>query len=322
MNAIIVIACILLGFYLIGCIRPHVIISMHKYMNIYVKVFFIKVRVSTSQKFDPPDEELDLPVKKKKPKKKKEKKPKKPKVKKDKKAPKKPSLIGIGVDIPKMLAMVRDVLGSIFVKLWRYFRVRIKNFHITVASPDAAQTALMYGAICGYGDAIMKILARALDFKIEKGAKVGADIDYLSEEMKIDAEIDISISVGNVFRFLFGIIGAAVAGALRGLKLKLNKEFFRQSKAYKRDIKEYREKKAASDAAKAEKDAAKADKKAEKEAKKAAKEAEKAAKKAAEEAEKTAENGKNAEENNENNETNTNNEVLVAETPEREINNG
>ncbi|MBQ8403892.1 MAG: hypothetical protein IJX55_05655 [Clostridia bacterium] len=295
MSAIIVIACILLGFYLIGCIRPHVIISMHKYMNIYVKLFFIKVRVSTSQKFDPPDEELDLPVKKKKPKKQKPKKPKKPKVKKDKKEPKKPQLIHIGVDIPKMLAMVRDVLGALFVKLWRYFRVRIKNFHITVATADAAQTAIMYGVICGYGDAIMKILEKALDFKIEKGARVGADIDYLSEEMKIDAEIDISISVGGVFRYLFGIIGAAVAGALRGLKIGLNTKFFSQNSQYKRDIKEYREKKALDDA-----------KKAEKEAKKAAKEAE------TEEA-----NGENAEENNE-----TNNEVLVAETPEREINNG
>ncbi len=293
MSAIIVIACILLGFYLVGCIRPHVIISMHKYMNIYVKVFFIKVRVSTSQKFDPPDEELDLPKKKKKPKKKKPKKEKKPKVKKDKKEPKKPKLIGIGIDIPKMLVMVRDVLGAIFVKLWRYFRVRIKNFHITVATPDAAQTAIMYGAVCGYGDAIMKILGRALDFKIEKGAKVGADIDYLSEEMKIDAEIDISISVGNVFRFLFGIIGAAVAGALRGLKFKLNKAFFSQNKAYKSDIKAYREKKTADDA-----------KKAAKEAKKVSKEA----------------NGETAEGNDENKETN--NEVLVAETPEREINNG
>ena len=88
MTALIVIASILLGFYLIGCIRPHVIISMKKYMNIYVKVFFIKFRVSTSQKFDPPDEELDLPKKKKKPKKPKPKKPKekKEKPKKDKKA--------------------------------------------------------------------------------------------------------------------------------------------------------------------------------------------------------------------------------------------
>jgi hypothetical protein len=198
--------------------------------------------------------------------------------------------------------MVRDVLGALFVKLWRYFRVRIKNFHITVATPDAAQTALMYGAICGYGDAIMKILGKALDFKIEKGARIGADIDYLSEEMKIDAEIDISISVGGVFRYLFGIIGAALAGALRGLKFKLNTKFFSQNAQYKRDIKEYREKKAIEDA-----------KKAEKEAKKAEKEDEKAAKAA----EKAAVNGESAEENNE-----TNNEVLVAETPEREINNG
>ena len=85
MKTLTVIAFILLGFYLIGCIRPHVIISMKKYMNIYVKVFFIKFRVSTSQKFDPPDEELDLPKKKVKPK-----KPKKPKEKKPKKVNNKP----------------------------------------------------------------------------------------------------------------------------------------------------------------------------------------------------------------------------------------
>ncbi|MBQ7291252.1 MAG: hypothetical protein IJW76_06000 [Clostridia bacterium] len=317
MSAIIVIACIFLGFYLIGCIRPHVIISMHKYMNIYVKVFFIKVRVSTSQKFDPPDEELDLPKKQKKPKKPKPKKTKKPKVKKDKKEPKKPGLLHIGVDIPKMLVMVRDVLGALFLKLWRYFRVRIKNFHITVASADAAQTAMMYGVICGYGDAIMKILEKALDFKIEKGARVGADIDYLSEEMKIDAEIDISISIGGVFRYLFGIIGAAVAGALRGLKIGLNKKFFSQKSQYKRDIKEYREKKAIEDAKKAEKEAAKEAKKAEKEAKKAAKAAE-----SGENAEAQNEEIKPAQDAEENNENETKNEVLVAETPEREINNG
>ena len=223
----------------------------------------------------------------------------------------------IGVDIPKMLVMVRDVLGALFLKLWRYFRVRIKNFHITVASADAAQTAMMYGVICGYGDAIMKILEKALDFKIEKGARVGADIDYLSEEMKIDAEIDISISIGGVFRYLFGIIGAAVAGALRGLKIGLNKKFFSQKSQYKRDIKEYREKKAIEDAKKAEKEAAKEAKKAEKEAKKAAKAAE-----SGENAEVQNEEIKPAQDAEENNENETKNEVLVAETPEREINNG
>ena len=82
---------------------------------------------------------------------------------------------------------------------------------------------------------------------------------------------------------------------MRGLKFKLNTKFFSQNAQYKRDIKEYREKKAVKDAEKAEKDAKKETKKAEKEAKKA----------------------KRFAENNE-----TNNEVLVAETPEREINNG
>ena len=310
MKTLTVIAFILLGFYLIGCIRPHVIISMKKYMNIYVKVFFIKIRVSTSQKFDPPDEELDLPKKKKKEKKQaKPKKPKekKPKVKKDKRKPKKPQPVLIGIDILKMLEMLRNVLASIFVKLWRYFRVRVKNFHITVASEDAATTAMMYGAICGYGDAILAILEKALDFKIEKSAKVGADCDYLSEEMKMDIEIDISISIGNVLRFVFGIIGAAVAGALRGLKIRLNKEFFAQNKKYKKDLADYTVMKAVEDA-KAEEKAAK---KAEKEAEKAEKEAKKAEEKAEEsENEGTAEEGEKTENAAEEHpESETNNEI-------------
>ena len=116
MKTFTVFAFIILGFYLIGCIRPHVIISMKKYMNIYVKIFFIKFRVSTSQKFEPPDEELlDLPKKKKKPEK--PKKPAKPKPtkeekeakkkekpKKDKKMPKKPIPLKFGIDIVQILA--------------------------------------------------------------------------------------------------------------------------------------------------------------------------------------------------------------------------
>jgi hypothetical protein len=313
MKTLTVFAFIILGFYLIGCIRPHVIISMKKYMNIYVKIFFIKFRVSTSQKFDPPDEELlDLPKKKKKEKPQKPKKPKptkeekeekkKKKPKKDKKMPKKPIPLKFGIDVVKILETVRNVLGAIFVKLFRYVRVRVKNFHITVASEDAAMTAMLYGVICGYGDAIMAILEKALDFKIEKGAKVGAACDYLSDEMKLDVEVDVSISIGNVFRYIFGIVGSALGSALRALKIGLNKQYFAQKKKYKKDIAEYKVKKAEKDA---------------KEAERTAKEEEKAAKKAEKEkaeAEKKAE----AEETNENNIENNND--LMAETSERENN--
>lgn len=282
MKTLTVFALIILGFYLVGCIRPHVIISMKKYMNIYVKIFFIKFRVSTSQKFDPPDEELDLPKKKKKPPKPKKPKPskeeleakKKKKPKKDKKMPKKPTPLKIGIDVVKILATVRNVLGAIFVKLFRYVRVRVKNFHITVASEDAATTAMLYGVICGYGDAIMAILEKALDFRIEKGAKVGAACDYLSEEMKLDVEVDISISLGNVLRYVFGIIGSALGSALRALKPGINKQYFAQKKQYKKDLAEYKAKKAEQDARDAEK-AARAEEKAAKKAEKEAAKAEK-----------------------------------------------
>jgi flagellar biosynthesis GTPase FlhF len=232
--------------------------------------------------------------------------------------PKKPMPLLIGIDVVKMLAMVRNVLGAIFVKLFRYVRVRVKNFHITVASEDAATTAMLYGVICGYGDAIMAILEKALDFKIEKGAKVGADCDYLSDEMKMDVEVDVSISIGNVFRYIFGIVGSALGGALRGLKLRLNKKYFSQKKQYKKDLAEYKVMKAERDA----KDAEKAAKAEEKAAKKAAKAEEKAAKKAAKEAEAAgaAEPENTAEAENEENNNIENNNDLMTEASERENN--
>ena len=85
MKTLTVFALIFLGFYLIGCIRAHVIISIKKYMDIYVKVFFLKIRVASSNKPPPPDEELDLPTKKPKEKPEKENKEKKYKCKRQSK---------------------------------------------------------------------------------------------------------------------------------------------------------------------------------------------------------------------------------------------
>jgi hypothetical protein len=229
--------------------------------------------------------------------------------KKHVKEPKKPNPVTMHIDIMKMLEMLRDVLAAIFVKLWRYFRVRVKRFHITVATDDAAKTAMMYGAVCGFGDEIFAILEKALDFGVEKGALVGAECDYLSEEMKMDIEIDISITVGNVFRYLFGIVGAALAGVLHGIHIKVNKEFFSHNKKYKKDVVEYNKHKTllkAYEEAQAAKKEARKKKAAEKAAKKAEKKRLKAAKKAeAQEA--------SAAENNENK-----NEYLKTETSERD----
>ena len=56
--------------------------------------------------------------------------------------------------------------------------------------------------------------------------------------LDIDMDIDISISLGNVLRYIFGIIGSAVGGALRGLKFKLNpiRKYFADKKQYKADL--------------------------------------------------------------------------------------
>ncbi len=193
MTALIVIGSVLLLFFLIGCIRPHIFIRVKEDLEVRVKVLFINRRVFTTKKTEPPDPELDLPQKKKKPKKKKQKKKKS----KDKNKPK------TKIAIMDILDMVKKLIATVFKKFKRYLRVRVYNFSVDVATGDAAKTAMLFGAVCGACSLIFDILEGAMDFRINEDADIGARCDYLSEKTRANIEVDISISVGQVVRLAF-----------------------------------------------------------------------------------------------------------------------
>lgn len=210
MTALIVICSVLLLFFLIGCIRPHIFIRVKEDLEVRIKVLFINKRVFTTKKTEPPDPELDLPQKQKKPKKKKQKKKKS----KDKNKPK------TKIAIMDILDMVKKLIITVFKKFKRYLRVRVYNFSVDVATGDAAKTAILFGAVCGACSLIFEILEGAMDFRIKDDADIGARCDYLSEKTKANIEVDISISVGQVAKLALSAAGVAVWELLTAKKTK------------------------------------------------------------------------------------------------------
>ncbi len=200
MTALIVICSVLLLFFLIGRIRPHIRLRARESFDVYIKVLFINKRVFTTKKAEPPDPELDLPQKKKKPKRKKKKKKKS----KDKNRPK------TKIAVMDILDMVKKLIVTVFKKFKRYLRVRVYNFSVDVATGDAAKTAVLFGAVCGACSLIFEILEGAMDFRINKDADIGARCDYLSEKTRTNIDVDISISVGQVVRLALSAGGVAI----------------------------------------------------------------------------------------------------------------
>ena len=234
MTAAVVICSVILVFFPIGCIRAHVFLHVRENFDVYVKVLFIKIKVFTTKKVEPPDPELDLPPKKAK--KKKQKKAKKPEKKKEKKSkdeekPKKK------LAITEILYMVKKLIVTIFKKLKKYLRVRVHDFSVCVATGDAAKTAIMFGAVCGSCSLIFEILESAVDFKIKDGAEIGARCDYLSEKTQANIGVDISITVGQVVKLALAAVWVVLWKFLTGKKvIKAPKKKNKDKNKYKNEI--------------------------------------------------------------------------------------
>lgn len=84
----------------------------------------------------------------------------------------------------------------------RHLRVRVARLHINVATGDAANTAILYGAIAQSAAYIAALLDSTKTLKNPARSDVDIRADYLSEKTTADIEIGFSIRVWQVFDVL------------------------------------------------------------------------------------------------------------------------
>lgn len=169
----------------------------------YAKVLFFKI------KFFPRD-------KNNKKSKKSSKKKEKPKKQKKKTSEKTESKGTPKLKIVDYIYIIRDVSRAFFGRFAKHLHIKLAKIYIRVATDDAAQTAILYGAVSQALACLLEVLDSVTNLdKIEK-AEIDVEPDFLSE--KTDAKINITYSLR-----VIGILDIGIKTLIRFLKAKASR---------------------------------------------------------------------------------------------------
>lgn len=196
-------------------------IILDESLTVYVKALFFKIKLFPSSK-------------KKKGKPKKEKKKKKPKPSKDKKtseAPDKEKEAAAKPTIIDYIGIILDVVKLFFRRFAKHLHIRLATVYIKVASPDAAQTAMLYGATSQAVAYLVEGLNAITNLDRLKSSHIEVFPDFSSD--KLEAKINITFSIR-----LIGVVDMGLRSLFRFLKLKKRASASRAAKARSKQLKD------------------------------------------------------------------------------------
>ena len=180
--ALYIITIILALAILILSLRASINIVLDNELFVYLRILFIKIRLfpSKKKKFDPKKHER-----------KQNKKANKPKV----------VLKELNANSDQELGVLdkinsfKDMISVIFKAFGKYLHVKLAKIHITVATGDAAQTAILYGAVSGAVACIIEIIDNITNLKKIKSSSVLIAPDFVSQKSEVKINITLSLSV-------------------------------------------------------------------------------------------------------------------------------
>ncbi len=181
MTALWILLGILAFFVFLFNIPIHVILKADDDVAVTARVLFVKYSLFPMKK---------RPKKKKKTVKNKKKstEPKKKPQKQEPKPKKKRDILGL-------VKLLSKLAFAVLRKFPRHFRVRVLRYEISIATGDAAKTAMLYGAVTSASAHLFELLRHATRFRIGRKAPVNVYADFLGEKPKFAAELDISVTL-------------------------------------------------------------------------------------------------------------------------------
>jgi len=110
-------------------------------------------------------------------------------------------------------AIISDVqlfasLGVLVIqKFFKHLRIKIAKIHLIIATPDAATTAVAYGAVTQSLNILLPALESVKNFKDIEKADIFVDADFLEETPTVDIKLAFSIRIWHVFDIAFSALG-------------------------------------------------------------------------------------------------------------------
>ena len=209
--------------FFIGLIKATVVIAYSDDIELYVKVLFLKIKIlpSKEKKYSKSMSAKKAAKIRESLRKKAEKKriaaEEKEKAKEEKKSSKEKKSIA---EIIAIIKMVSDIAVTVIGKFFKHLRIKIAKIKITIATGDAATTAIAYGAVSQSLNILMPALESVKNFEKLDKADINIALDYAAEAPTIDIKLGFSIRVWHVFDLAFSALGRFIKHMLKMPKSK------------------------------------------------------------------------------------------------------
>ena len=206
MTALYIILGILAFFFILFSIPVHVVASVNTEVKLWIRFLFVKIPIFPRKK---------KPKKQGKqtsePKPKKEKTKKKKETAKTEGGPKKKKSVH---DIVGLVKLLLKIVAAVLRKFPRHFGVTIHAYEISIATGDAAKTAIAYGAVTGLSANLFRALRKATRFRIKRKAPVNVYTDFVGTKPRANICIDLNLTINDV-------LSRAMAAGLAFVKHKM-----------------------------------------------------------------------------------------------------
>lgn len=117
-------------------------------------------------------------------------------------------------DIVALVKLLIEIAKKVLEKTWRYIRIKIERYDITVGTDDAAKTALIYGGVSQATSYLFTLLDETAHFRVKRKAPVNVGVDFLSAETKASVQMDFRLRLWHILSIG---LGAGIT-YLRGMK--------------------------------------------------------------------------------------------------------
>ncbi len=98
-----------------------------------------------------------------------------------------------------IVSIVKALVEELPPRLLRRLKIKLQRAVVTVASPDAARTAVLYGAVSQALAYIVAFIDHKSRLVYADDAEVTVNVDFLAEKPSADVKISISLRVWHVF---------------------------------------------------------------------------------------------------------------------------
>ncbi len=209
MTALLVIGIILLFFVFLLSLRATVTVCYGDDLALSVKVLFLRIKILPKKEKKGPRSLSAKKAKKLREKlsQKKKKKADAAKEKKLAKAEKKKTKKKKSMsEILDLIRLITTLLGVVIRKFFKHLRIDLARLKLTVATSDAATTAIAYGAATQTISILLPLIQSVRQVSLPKEADLDIRADFLSDTPSFDLKLSVSLRVWHLFDVAFGAL--------------------------------------------------------------------------------------------------------------------